>query len=862
MQPFILVLGVLLALQAPADSPEDRLLKAELLEVSTGDLEKAMAVYQDLMADEKAPAAVRSRARLCLARCQRKRGELEAARKNLEEVARDPADREVARQAAGFLKELKEGRAQNADFDWIKEMEKSPEIQARVFELVMDLVDPVTDKGQRARRQLQAMGTLAMPVVERVLETSRDPIHRLNLALIAMRAGRYERIAVILDPAQRIDTNWNAIYQEFGGFLDTIQYLSSDERKRLLEIISKLPANSMTEPWAAAIRLASGDFSDLPKKLQGLEKLGLLDQARLFQILESDPPSAEAMAGRILDSTLWIGSRARYLEALLMKSPASVGKEHFQVLEELARSGNNPNPSIRGFIPALETRKEFDLLGRLASIEPTAKHLLNYFDDRYRIEKAPTEWAPVLRKIGGPASGMLHRLAEVNDGAIPEFAAFLARRKDEAPSYQGYGMRADKQWTPSALYAEAMAGLLVVKDPVALAIALEALALAPKGIGPEVLPALEGLIVNPPELHVREFALCALLDRLSSRPETGPQVARILAADFAKSSSASINALSSLSELGRIRHTHAPAAGMRKGYDESILRWVLEAIPPGTLTSLIPHALALEASESKQALLLWIYRHLPQPEGDKAILASLATLKGLEERRSLIDLASAREGIDLTRNPLGIEFLRTNALDPEMAEHLATILRLAGDKAKGWFDWRALLERDDPLLNSSDILNSAFGQWLLGLPEDERLRLYDKIRASHQPILRAWFIGQYPADRPEYPAVIEQALGDQNETVRATAVQAVLSAGGTLKPGVLLRLLSIPEGKSREDVFKAIEDLASPESIEPLVKLLDDPDAKVRQMALKTLGSIRTQLEEKKQWQDILKLRKPQEKSP
>src|SRR5262245_57346209 len=114
-----LIVG-LLALQTPPDSPEDRLLKAELLEVSTGDLEKAMAVYQSLAADEKAAAAVRARAKLSLARSQRKRGELEAARKNLEELTKDPADREIARQATSFLKELKDGRAQNPDFDWLK----------------------------------------------------------------------------------------------------------------------------------------------------------------------------------------------------------------------------------------------------------------------------------------------------------------------------------------------------------------------------------------------------------------------------------------------------------------------------------------------------------------------------------------------------------------------------------------------------------------------------------------------------------------------------------------------------------------------------------------------------------------------
>jgi tetratricopeptide (TPR) repeat protein len=801
MLPTILLISCVLALQSPAESPEDRLLKAELLEVSTGDLEKAMAVYQEILADEKAPAAVRARAKLYLARCQRKRGELDAARKNLEEVARDPADREVARQAAGFLKELKEGRAQNPDFDWLKEMEKSPEIQARVFELVMDLVDPATEKGQRARRQLLAMGTLALPVVERVLETSRDPIHRLQLALIAMRAGRFERVAVLLDPAQRIDANWNGIYQEFGWFLDTIKYFSDDERKRLLETVTRRPPSPATGPYADAIQLAAGDFSDLPRKLKAIENTGLLDQSRLFWILESNPPAAQEMAARILDPEPWVGTRARYLEALLMKSPASVGKEHFKVLEELARSGNDPNPSIRGFIPALESRGDFDLLGRLASIESASKSILQYFNEKYRsdatLAEAPAEWAPVLRKVPGAmgALSLLQRLAEAKDEAVPEFAAMLG----EVRGLLGFRKRSDRNWRPSPRYAEAMAGLLSSRDPFVLETALEALALAPKGVGPEILPALERLALSPPDLHVREFALYALLHRFSSRPETGPEVARILLADHAKNSSTTVNVNNPYGPLGNIEHAHG--SGSRKGYDDSILGWVLDAIPRGTLLSLLPPVLSAGGGENKPQLTTWLYSHLPQPEGDRTILSLL--------------------------------------------------------------DWPTLIEKDDPILDNvgQDDFGRLFESWVQGLPDQERDRIYLKLRTTHRPRLIAWLFSHYPKDRPDYQSLIETALADTTAIVRDLAVRAALNSRKEIKPALLFRLLDLQEGRT-DDVFKAIEDLASPDSIPPLVKLLDDPDASVRQMALKTLNAIRTQLEEKKQWQDIMRARQPGPTSP
>ena len=165
------------------DGPEDKLLQGELLEVSSGDLEKAMAVYRAVEADEKAPEPTRARALLCLARCQRKLGELEAARKTLGALIKAHSnEREVIRQAQSFLKELEGGRATNPDFDWLKELEKSPEIQARVFDLTMDLMSGDASKAEASRRQLRALGTVAVPVMERVLDLSQDRMQRLWLA--------------------------------------------------------------------------------------------------------------------------------------------------------------------------------------------------------------------------------------------------------------------------------------------------------------------------------------------------------------------------------------------------------------------------------------------------------------------------------------------------------------------------------------------------------------------------------------------------------------------------------------------------------------------------------------------------------
>ena len=92
------VLGVVLVGEAlpaqagtdPGGGVEDLLLQAELLEVSSGELDKAMEVYRRIADDEKTAEPLKARALLYLARCYRKRGELERAKKLLEDLERPP----------------------------------------------------------------------------------------------------------------------------------------------------------------------------------------------------------------------------------------------------------------------------------------------------------------------------------------------------------------------------------------------------------------------------------------------------------------------------------------------------------------------------------------------------------------------------------------------------------------------------------------------------------------------------------------------------------------------------------------------------------------------------------------------------
>ncbi len=94
---------------------EDRLLEGELLEVSAGDLDKAMTVYRTLIDLSHTPESVRARALLYLARCHRKLGQVDRAKEHLERlVQKHTEERAVLRQARAFLREL-EGERSNPE---------------------------------------------------------------------------------------------------------------------------------------------------------------------------------------------------------------------------------------------------------------------------------------------------------------------------------------------------------------------------------------------------------------------------------------------------------------------------------------------------------------------------------------------------------------------------------------------------------------------------------------------------------------------------------------------------------------------------------------------------------------------------
>ncbi|MBI4586299.1 MAG: tetratricopeptide repeat protein [Planctomycetes bacterium] len=906
--------------KAAADSAEDRLLKAELLEVSTGDLEKAMGIYRTISGDEKVPESTRARALLYLARCHRKLGEIEAAKKLLEELVKTHArERDILRQAQSFLRELSSGKPENPDFDWLKELEKSPEIQARVFDLAMNLVNLESDEGWRAYSQLLALGTLAAPVLERLVETSRDARQRFVLAMLLLRSGRYERLAAALETISAV-IGGTIIggahrYQNiFSDFLKSIPGLPEEERRRLLEAVGRIPSGKEVEPYQELVRLWAGDTGDLPARLKKV--IAAVDlfyyQQRLRTILDQEPAVKDLLARWAVDPEVPKDSPGSLLRFLMENAPEKLAAAHWlmelESLKGLHRYRGTPGP-IRLDRPEDKEKyrllQELEKLGAFGALKEIAagelgNYAVNWFWYRYgsagKLKEAPAGWAAVLRAAGkislkveltSKASvefecGLepLHHLAERNDAAIPEFAGALRNRAREFPEYFGYGERQKlegdpERWQPSPRYVEAMAGLLETPDPVVQSIALEALAEAPAETAPEVFERVEKLLAAPSDPHAREFALYALLKRFLLKPELGPKAARLFLGEWSERAKASeipeaygSSPADKIGILGYAERQHVastpPGLGPRalqikrpiSKFRES-LAWLIAREKYPAL--LYPHILALAGSEEGIAFHEWYFRTAAHHEAiAQQLIERLDTVKDLKLQVSVVDLIDNsfyKKGL----SPKIADFLCRGFLNRDLpTEARVTMLtNLFAEPQPYLFDridWAKLLDSDDPVLNEfADRLGNDFWWEVQRHVEQGKSVLYQAALKSPAASIRSLLLKHPSLNEEEREDWWKQALKDPEPGIRQDALNYLARITRADIAPLFLRSLEDPDAGVRQTAVRIIMKFTLPESVEALGKLLNDPDIKVRNEALMALKEIRQALEEKKEWDDLLK---------
>ncbi|MCA8960154.1 MAG: tetratricopeptide repeat protein, partial [Planctomycetes bacterium] len=501
-------LGSAIAVGAEVDPPDAQLLRGELLEVSRGDLDGAMAIYRELIAAEGTSDAIRAKALLKLARCHRKRGELEAARGLLEQLVTEHAEQAgVIEEAEGFLREIRAGRSDNPDFDWVGALLESPEFQDRIVGHVLAMVGD-TSESEIARQKLAALGEISVPALERFHNTTRDVAHRIRIARLLVELGRWEYLS-------------SAVSRDIGSFPASLA-------EALLAHVGNVSSTSSTDIVRTVVECdcdnASGQIMlALLRVATGADPARISEDFSRVVPEDRSPFMTWELFGRALE-TLARGPHGMLLTRVEVDPGVSRSQRiaTVRLLSIMVRNGIEP------------TRKQWSLLRNpnndrsLADVEVLVEHWVStgnleviatvFAEFGERILKDWRDYSPELRAdlariaIDKCEASPLYTWA-AEDAETAAWAAEFASADCDGPRRVQELGSLEKLVT--ATMANRFAPLLEARDLYAKFIAVSVLGQARDGVGPEVTSTLARIANDSGEDPVvRTASARALLVRL------------------------------------------------------------------------------------------------------------------------------------------------------------------------------------------------------------------------------------------------------------------------------------------------------------------------------------------------------------
>ena len=866
--------------QKPPDSTpasfEARLVEAELLEVGNGDLEKAMALYEALRQDAKAPEPVRARAALYLARCLRKKGQLGTAEKTLTGlIAAFPNQKAVVAEAESYLQELQSGEATEPAFDWMQALKQNPEIQARIFNLAMDLAnfDPSSASRANAFQQLFALGRTATPVLEKLCDTTQNAGHRKTLALLAVLAGRFDRVGVLFGRQEKpytllLDAYLAKLFSWAAG-------LTGPERERFLKALDRVDPQTQAVAYLVALRLAAGDVSDLVGKLEKVETIefgttrlspdygpsGL--SHKLTRLVQENHSLEPALVERLKSSDCPPMPAALYCNILGQRLLDLLSPGDFvEILDRAAPF--DIRPGLRAVVAELVKRGGWDTLAALAARERLVHVVAEPYEEMVKAGKLaeiPGGWARVL--LAGRKFNDLHGVAERNDAFVTAFVSFLKQRARLDPGFRGWGKRASSlkasygTWRPSAAYVKAMLQMLQVDDIVVQGLAVEALALAPKGVGPDAGEALLALASRESEDGDRQqlarLAAAALVMRMKAWTGREAETARVFAHKYYWRSTGLLIG----SPTGREIDLRFDAPENLLLLLRYMIRLPLTVDQGDTLRSFVGFLRPNQTAPVIQAALADIQ--------DPALLNRLLSV----HRNHLAFLNTTSQGREILRN-----LLQNRKLD---AFARCRALELGWPESADWLDWAEVFRTDGPLSGQLrhipggwtfmvEFRDRHFYPWFQKLPLDRREQLLLAKLENPEPQVRMTaIVKESRILGPSRRAFLVQAFQDPDPDVQWVALRQLLETRTADVEPILVEALNEPRSAKLveahlKEIVDALVQIASPttaKAFPSLVKLLDHPNLDVRGEALRGLRQIRQALEEKKAWKQLVETGKP-----
>ncbi len=858
------------------DDLEDRLLEAELLEVASGDLDRAVKIYTVLAESEAATESIRARALLYLARCRRKTGEIEEARKILERVvAAHPEERRVIQEARVFLRELERGTTENPEFDWLGELGRSELIQARVFDLAMDLVSPETDEGRRARRQLKALGAIGVPVLSRVLSTSRDRTQRWHLALVLIELGRHENWSVLLgekDPipsAAQVAATDRLLFDHLTGYLDRAAKFSPEERKEIGSRVDALPITPGTAEWRSLVALQIDAVDDFRAILPSLESFSMFERLRAF--LRRHPELAGIVAERILaDDCRNSRTLISVLEAV---APEALGVAQWTAIldETIARSKTSGTSrlsygSVKTLLANLERGGAFEILADRAE-RGAGNAVANYFHDTYvatgKVADAPAAWSSVLAQCGFfdqkqravPKFRYGHELlgaaAIVDARFASAFGEFLMNYRTEHPSLakalQSRNNVLGSSFQPEVVPTElvtALTPVLASGDENAVRTVLHLL-WKTENLHGSFLERLASVASASADAPFRERALTFLADHYDRQPGlVAPRLVHLLKVHLDQ-------VIGPQDRAGRLRR---PSKPLPRGLYGEILK---ELDTPGL-----------------DAVHRYYLRGIPSQDFDShrdELLARCSSLRTPAARAEALRSLTQRSFERAELTDFAQSIAQSAEMDVDIRDRAVSVDPTGSFE---WFDWAEMFVSDDPLASRllmverrrTDGRTRRVGgrldysrdlwRWIHKREPEVRARLLEAALTSDKTNVRVGAYRHYPfADEKDTETVLRllrRGLADPSEWVHGEPLAELEKLTRSDVAPIFVELARSEKRVDRLAGIAGLERFAAPEGIEPLTVLLDDPDVDLRARALNALRSIRKTLEERREWKALV----------
>lgn len=306
-------------------SPTVRLTEGELLELGKGALDQAVAVYKEVAAAHPDDHAIAARSLYLIARCERKQGNLRQAESHLEAILEKfKAQKKEAALAARMLKEIRQaGRGDGEGWHWLTGLQENESIQGQIFQFAMALVSPKTDEGKNAARKLLAMGTLAQPVLKKVMETTLDPEHRREIALILAQMADFSQLKIALDPLS--SAAGLASSPGFGRLVELAQRFKPGQRAAFIEALFSFPDNEENAEFRAVLSLIVASPKTLNACLDRAEKYFSGELKFHYNILskhiQAHPEIASCLVAHFLGKETPDSLRSTYFSLLLRDAP-------------------------------------------------------------------------------------------------------------------------------------------------------------------------------------------------------------------------------------------------------------------------------------------------------------------------------------------------------------------------------------------------------------------------------------------------------------------------------------------------------------------------------------------------------------